>query len=389
MVMSWNNLRMNRLLAVLSLPLALGMPRASAQAPATPPAPAPTPAPAVAPVAGAPGAPVPTPAAPTPTPTPTPTPLPTQVLELKDDPNVHMVAVEALVVEINEERTRDLGITYSGNQMRTVSTPGAAPGAAPTVISTDGSGIIDGGLINLGRALSPVQVPVLLKGAGGQNQVGLDPRMPGLGISLTGMNVGSGVIAARLRALLNTGDATIRTRPVAVALNKTPVRIETVNEVPVQSIIGGGQLNVEFRKVGVLMEVTPEIISLRPGVTTLNISRMEVSSVASLLTTRNVDRPVFTRSAAQQTKLTLATGETFVFGGLKTRRTEHTEDRVPILGSIPLLGLLFRSQHDVERHYDVLFFITPYILSPGENFLLPYDFKHQKALGVQTGLAEK
>jgi len=327
---------------------------ALAQTPAATPAPTPVPKPAA---------------------TPAPPPAPTPNLELKDDPNLHMVAVEALVVEVNEERTRDLGLTYGGNG------------------GNDSGGIVQGGEAQLGRALQTVNVPILIPGADGQNAVGFTPRLPGLGLSLTGMNVGTAQISAKLRALLDTGEAAVRTRPVAVALNKTPVRIETVNEGPVLIIAGQaaayGQLSIDFRKVGVLMEVTPEIVSLRPGVATLAINKLEVSSVSNLVTTRSIDRPVFVKSAAQQTRITLAEGETFLFGGLKTRRTEHIEQRVPVLGAIPLVGLLFRSQQDIERNLDVLFFITPHILEPGQNFLLPYDFKNQKALGIHTALAEK
>ena len=310
--------------------------------------------------------------------TPTATPIDTVQLEIKDDPSLHMVAIEALVVEVNEEMTRDLGISYSGNQVRTSS------GGA----TTNGSGVIDGGLINLGQALSTVGVPTLMRSLGGQNRTGSTQRLPGLGFSLTGMNVGTAAISVKLRALLQTGDATIRTRPVAVALHNTPVRIETVNEVPVQGG-GGNQLHVDFKKVGVLMDVKPEIVSLRPGVTKLHITKLEVSSVVNLVTSRNISRPVFSRSAAQQTVLTLSEGETFLFGGLKTRRMDHVEDSVPILGSIWLIGRLFRSTHDVERNLDVLFFVTPYILAPGQNIFLPYDFKHQKELGVTAPVGKR
>jgi type II secretory pathway component GspD/PulD (secretin) len=67
----------------------------------------------------------------------------------------------------------------------------------------------------------------------------------------------------------------------------------------------------------------------------------------------------------------------------KTRRVEHAEDRVPILGSIPFIGRFFRSTQDIDRNFDVLFFITPYILAPGENIFLPTDFKHQSPLGIK------
>lgn len=302
---------------------------------------------------------------------------PVDPLEIKDDRNLHMIAVEALVVEVNEERTRDLGITYGYNQ--------ATVGPDGSIIP--GSGVIQGIDTRLGRQLSTVNVPVLINRPQGGTAIGSAPRLPGLGVSLVGMNVDSGAVSAQLRALLTSGDAAIRTRPVAVTLNRSKVHIETVNEVPTLLVGGGRQLNVDFRKVGVFMEVTPAIESLRPvGVATLDISRLEVSSVSNFITTRNVDRPVFTRSATE-TKVTLAAGETFVIGGLKTRRTVHIEERVPILGDIPGLGLLFRSQQDIDRNMDVLFFITPYILPPGQNFLLPYDFKNQKALGVEAAAA--
>ncbi|MCL5270077.1 MAG: type II and III secretion system protein, partial [bacterium] len=332
--------------------------------PAAAPAPAATPAPAPAPAATP--APAPAPAAtPAPAPAPAPTPAPPKEADFlyKDDANVHMVAIEALVIEVNEERTRELGIRYGFNNQ-------------------GGSGVLEGGDVGLGNAINPVKVPVLIQGLGGRNAVGFQERMPGLGISLSGMNIGSGVVSARLRALLDAGDATIRTRPIAVALNKTPVSIETVSEVPYLDT-KDQQMQVTYEKVGVKMDVTPSIEHMRPGVVQLAVSNIEVSSVSSFITTENVDRPVFSNSSTH-TNVTLREGETFVIGGLKTRRKVHSEERVPLLGDIWGLGLLFRSQSDLERNMDVLFFITPYIVAPGENVLLPHDFKNKKGLGIDV-----
>jgi type II secretory pathway component GspD/PulD (secretin) len=337
-------------------------PAAAAPVPAAPvPAPAEAPAPAPAPVA-----PAPAPAAAPPAPAPAPAATPAESAEFyyKDDVSVHMVAIEALVIEVNEERTRELGIRYGFNDQ-------------------GGSGILDGGDISLGNAIAPVRVPVLISGLGGKNAIGYENRLPGLGISLSGMNIGSSVVSARLRALLDTGDASIRTRPIAVALNKTPVAIETVSEVPYLDTDKSKQLRVSFEKVGVRMAVTPTIQHMRPGVVKLVIENIEVSSVSSFITTENVDRPVFNTSSTQ-TDVSLREGETFVIGGLKTRRKIHSEERVPLLGDIPVLGLLFRSQSDLERSMDVLFFITPYIISPGENIFLPHDFKNKKGLGIDV-----
>ena len=282
----------------------------------------------------------------------------------RDDPNRHMVAVEALVVEINEERTRDLGIRYGFNDI------------------DDGS-VVDGGDVSLGQPLDTFRVPMLIRDPQGLTSVGFDDRMPGLGVSLAGMNIGSTVVSARLRALLEQGDAAIRTRPIAVALNNTPVLIQSIDSVPYLDRKEKGDLSVAYENVGVQMRVVPQIKDLRTRLVELDIQNLEVSSVSSFITTQNIDRPVFNKSSTD-TGVTLREGETFVVGGLKTRRAVHSEDRVPILGTIPILGALFRSRADLERNMDVLFFITPYILQPGQNFLLPYDFQNQQALGLDV-----
>ena len=301
----------------------------------------------------------------------------------KDDRNYHMVAVEALVVEVNEERTRDLGIKYGFNQLArgTVRTPNAnGLGFSERKVVTEGSGVLDGGDVRLGRPLNPVRVPVLLKQLDGITKVGFDEgRQPGFGVSLVGMNVGSDAISARLRALLESGDASIRTRPIALALHNTLTKIEAADEVPFLDLDERRNMLVRWEKVGVKMEVQPTIVTMRPGIVTLDMRNLEVSSVSSFITQQNVERPVFNESSTS-TRITMNEGETCVIGGLKTRRTTHREERVPILGSIPLLGLLFRSQEDLERNMDVFFFIKSHILAPGENVLLPFDFKNQRVL---------
>ena len=93
-------------------------------------------------------------------PAPAPAPVPAE-LAIRDDPDYHMVAIEALVVEVNEDRTRDLGLSYGFNEI-------AGPdGTTP--------GIINGADIRMGRALSPVRVPVLLPGGAGTDGGGRRP----------------------------------------------------------------------------------------------------------------------------------------------------------------------------------------------------------------------
>lgn len=296
-------------------------------------------------------------------------------LRYQDKIDWHMVAIEALVIEVDEERARQLGFNYG---LSTLDSNGG-----------NSSSVLDGGNVGLGpSAFSPASVATLAEQVNGSTSVGFANRMPGLGISLVGMNVDSSVISAELRALVDHGEAVVRTRPVGVALNKTEVRIETVDELPYVDINAGGNLNIQKKNVGVKLQVTPYIDPDYPGAVTLDISNIEVSSGSRFMTLQDIDRPVITISKTH-TKITLREGETFVIGGLKTRRKTVEEKKVPILGHIPIIKWLFTSRHEVVRNMDVLFFITPNILEPGENFLLPYDFDNREFLGTESAPEEK
>ncbi|MBN2163654.1 MAG: type II and III secretion system protein [Pontiellaceae bacterium] len=289
-------------------------------------------------------------------------------LRYSNKPEWQMVAIEALVVEINEERAREFGLTYG---LSTLDATGA-----------NASGIVDGANVGLGaQAFSTVPVAQLAENANGTTSLSFADRMPGLGISLAGIDVDTAVIAAQLRMLLDRGEAVVRTRPVAVALNRTEVQFETVDEIPYVDVNEKGNLGIQKKKAGVRLQVTPTIEVDYPGAVTLDISNIEISSGSTFITLQNVNRPVISVSRTK-TRITLREGETFIVGGLKTRRTTMEEERVPILGRIPIIKWLFTSRREVERTVDVLFFITPSILDPGENFLLPYDFENKEFLGT-------
>ncbi|NLX26853.1 MAG: type II and III secretion system protein [Lentisphaerae bacterium] len=296
-------------------------------------------------------------------------------LRYQDKMDWHMVAIEALVIEVDEERARQLGFNYG---LSTLDSNGG-----------NSSSVLDGGNVGLGpSAFTPASVATLAEQTDGSTSIGFANRMPGLGISLAGMNVDASVISAELRALVDHGEAVIRTRPVGVALNKTKVEIQTVDELPYVDIKDGGNLNIQKKRVGVKLEVTPYIELDYPGAVTLDISNIEVSSGSRFMTLQDIDRPVITLSKTQ-TKVTLREGETFVIGGLKTRRKTVEEKKVPILGHIPLIKWFFSSRHEVVRNVDILFFITPNILAPGENFLLPYDFENREFLGAESALEKE
>jgi len=291
-----------------------------------------------------------------------------------------MVAIEALVVEVNEDKTRDLGLHYGFR-------------------ADDLSKVIQGADVVLGRRLAPVAVPILPEtvpepdaaeinetplgaAALGLTSVGFIPRLPGLGINLAGMDVNGGVVSARLRALLDQGEARITTRPIALALHNTTTLMTIGSEIPYQDIKTDGnreKLDVAFRSVGVKLAVRPQILDIAQQLVELDITQVEVSSLSNFITSRNVDRPVFNTSDTR-TKVTLRAGETYQLSSLKSRRSRVIREGIPYLMNLPFLGHLFSSREEIEQGVDVLFFITPHIVPPGRNVLLPYDFEHGRDL---------
>src|SRR5690625_1878043 len=108
---------------------------------------------------------------------------------------------------------------------------------------------------------------------------------------------------------------------------------------------------IERRDVGVLLEVTPHFNEGDSIV--LNISQ-EVSSLSSNLD--SADGPI-TNQRKLQTQVLTADGETVVLGGMIQDDVQTTQQKVPLLGDIPVLGHLFRNQTNRVRKTNLLIFI--------------------------------
>lgn len=119
---------------------------------------------------------------------------------------------------------------------------------------------------------------------------------------------------------------------------------------------------VNFIEVGVKLYVTPTIH--KDGYVTLKI-KPEVSSVTRNVTTSNNNTiPVVETSEAETTVL-VKDGTTIVIGGLIKDEKINTDTKVPILGSIPLVGAAFRSKDHLTRKTELVIFLTPRISTGG------------------------
>jgi len=108
-------------------------------------------------------------------------------------------------------------------------------------------------------------------------------------------------------------------------------------------------------------------LKVKPRVSSGEKVTLEVSAILENVT--NVDsnnQPVTTKQEVT-TQIILSHGETIIIGGLSKDQTTTVESKVPILGSIPLLGRLFTHNEDKVDNQSMAIVITPYVVSNSAN----------------------
>ena len=119
---------------------------------------------------------------------------------------------------------------------------------------------------------------------------------------------------------------------------------------------------IDYKDVGVILELTPHISH---G----GLVRMEIDStftqVVAGATGTSVNTPT-TSKRAEQTVVSIQDGATVVVGGLISDEKTDVVQKVPLLGSIPLIGFLFQNTTKEDKKTNLLLFITPHVLSSHE-----------------------
>jgi type II secretory pathway component GspD/PulD (secretin) len=188
--------------------------------------------------------------------------------------------------------------------------------------------------------------------------------------------LGGGDLTAVLDALKTVGETRILSNPHVAALDGEEATIKVITEQPyVEAQLESGTTNVvgedvKFIEVGVTLQVTPRISD--DSMISMSI-RPEVSSVIGTFDAfRKV--PIVRRSYAE-TSVMIRDGETIIIAGMIENEKTETESRVPFLGRLPLLGLLFKSEEDVTSTREMIVFLMPRIVSGERPHLLSRDMK--------------
>jgi len=244
------------------------------------------------------------------------------------------VLVEAIIAEISEDKARELGVQFA----------------------------IDGSNSNDAAALTSF-------GGSGSNLVGIasNPASIGKGLSLGGLNTGKGTnFAVLVRALASDANNNILSTPSLVTLDNEEAEIVVGQNVPFvtgqfsSNQTGGSATNpfqtIERRDVGITLKVKPQI---NEGNTVKMDIEQEVSSIASTAQTAS---DVVTNKRSLKTTVLVEDDQTLVLGGLIDDTVRTTNERVPLLGDIPVLGHLFRYKSTSKTKQNLMVFLHPRIL---------------------------
>jgi type IV pilus assembly protein PilQ len=156
-------------------------------------------------------------------------------------------------------------------------------------------------------------------------------------------------------------DAKLLANPRILVLDNETALFDIVTEHPyVERTISGStiQETVQFKQVGVRLEVTPHVT--RDGMLRLHIIP-EFGVVVGQVQIESSDVPIVdTRKV--DTKALVKDGQTVVLGGMRKKDTSRQVNKVPLLGDLPLLGVLFRFEGEDTAVTELIVFITPRII---------------------------
>jgi type IV pilus assembly protein PilQ len=251
------------------------------------------------------------------------------------------VMIESKFIEVNDTNVKNLGINWAS-------------------------------LNNYQVGYSPIDLKV---GPGNRSGQGINTGgvTPGTDPVEAGVSYGAVLTAPQfnvaLRALQTVNDSRVVSNPTIVTLNNTAAEINVGEEYPIPNYTYNaeqGQFEIsgfEYKPIGVLLKVTPQVnsqgfirLSLEPEISVRAPDPVSFGGASA------VEIPII-RTRKTKTQVSMKDGHTLAIGGLLDSTSGKNTSRVPVLGSIPGLGRLFRSNTDDMSKRNLLIFITSKVIS--------------------------
>ncbi|AXK48379.1 general secretion pathway protein GspD [Aliarcobacter trophiarum LMG 25534] len=188
-----------------------------------------------------------------------------------------------------------------------------------------------------------------------------------LGIDVKKLNLKSGLaLGASLNLLKQQGALDIVSEPSILAINNKESFIYVGEKISMQtssSVTDGGtqRTNYEREDIGLTLKVKPRVSSntkLTLEINTL-LENLKVRSVG-------VSNPDTLKKEINTTAI-LSNGESVIIGGLIENKNEIVEEKVPVLGDVPIFGRLFRNESNLNKKNNLVIIVTPYIIQKNQD----------------------
>jgi general secretion pathway protein D len=291
------------------------------------------------------------------------------VIDALDRPK-RQVFIEAVVLDVSAEHGLDLGVSWHGGN---ASQSAFGPGNQTTY----------GGFRPLTSAGTPSssELQAFALGVRGPD-IPFLAGVPGLSTIPS--------FGALLSAVATSKAADILSTPHIIASDNTPAEIKVQLNTSLQpnapqtSILpttGGTVPNVgstvanNYRPIGPRIKVTPHLND--SDEVRLDVDEM-ISDVQSAPDKGDTYGTVSYLERTATTTLTVKDGETIVIGGLVRSRLTRSETKVPLLGDIPLLGMLFRTRKDAMEKSNLILILTPHIIRDSTDLRRIFERKMQE-----------
>jgi general secretion pathway protein D len=266
------------------------------------------------------------------------------------------VQVEALIVEIDVNKSSNLGVQWilygQGNTY--------TPAAVTNFPSSGSTGIVDLAAAALSGGATAATTTA---GSSAASLIGT-----GATLAIGRYNATSGTnFAAIVQALRSDGSSNIISTPSLITMNNEEAEVKVTQEIPLitgsysnttQSVNGTSSpfTTIQREEVGTILKVTPHINE--GNSVQLKIEQEDSSPGAKLTNSADIS----TNKRSIKTTVLIEDGGIIVLGGLMSDTVSESEDRVPVLGAIPILGNLFKSRSGSRQKKNLLVFIRPKIL---------------------------
>jgi general secretion pathway protein D len=281
------------------------------------------------------------------------------------------VLVEAIIVEVNTDKTAEFGVNWAeftqGN--------GKVP-AGSFVSPVGGSSIV-----NLAQNVASIAAGTTTTGT---TTTATNATLPnGTTLAIGSLTTGGLNFAAMIRAMRGDSDNNVIATPSTMTLDNQEAEIKVADEVPfitgsfTNTGAGGGTTGVnpfqtvQRQEVGTILKVTPQIAAEGNAIV------LKISIESSMVLPTSVSAVDITTSKRTiTTNVLIDDGGVVVLGGLISNSHSQSGQRVPVLGSIPILGNLFRTRQAEGKRNNLMIFIRPKILRDAQQAAIQTDSKY-------------